>query len=167
MKTGVSVGDVMTEHPITVGQETTLQQCACVMNDHHVGAVIVEEKGKLLGIVTEQDIVRKSVIKGEDAKKRLVKDIMASHLQTIKPSSDIFEAITMMTEENIRHLPVLQNGSFIGVVTLKDILKIQPELFQLLVDKIELREEERKTVRHREEHKGEQRFDRREEQSED
>ncbi len=144
MKTGVSVADVMTEHPIVVGPETSLQECARVMADNHVGAVLIQGRGELLGIVSEQDIVRKSVIKGDVPSRVRVRDIMVSKLITISPSADVFDAVRVMAEENIRHLPVMRGDDFAGVVTMKDILKIQPELFQILVDKIELREEERK-----------------------
>ncbi|MBI4139891.1 CBS domain-containing protein [Candidatus Woesearchaeota archaeon] len=144
MKTGVSVADVMTEHPIVVGPETSLQECARVMTENHVGAVLIQGRGDLLGIVSEQDIVRKSVLNGDIPSRIRVKDIMVSKLITISPSADVFDAVRVMAEENIRHLPVIRGENFAGVVTMKDILKIQPELFQILVDKIELREEERK-----------------------
>lgn len=144
MNTGVSVADVMTEHPIIVGPETSLQECARVMADNHVGAVLVQGRGELLGIVSEQDIVRKSVINGDIPSRVRVKDIMVSRLITISPSADVFDAVRVMAEENIRHLPVMRRDEFAGVVTMKDILKIQPELFQILVDKIELREADRK-----------------------
>jgi len=75
-----------------------------------------------------------------------VENFMEKRLITIAPEVDIFDAINMMSEYNIRHLPVMSDNKMIGFVTLKDILKIEPELFELLVDKFELRETERKPI---------------------
>jgi signal-transduction protein with cAMP-binding, CBS, and nucleotidyltransferase domain len=71
---------------------------------------------------------------------------MEEKLITISPEKDIFEAITVMRDNNIRHLPVMQDGKFYGLVTTKDILKIEPDLFELMVDRIELKEEKRKPI---------------------
>ncbi|MBI4451590.1 CBS domain-containing protein [Candidatus Woesearchaeota archaeon] len=144
MKTGYTVGDAMTEAAVTVAPDTTLQQCAKIMADKHVGALIVVEDKRPVGIMTEQDVVRKAVVKDIKPSATLAKDVMERHLLTVGPAEDIFEAITIMRDENIRHLPVIHEGKMVGLVTMKDILKIQPELFELLVEKFELREEERK-----------------------
>ena len=67
-------------------------------------------------------------------------------LFTIEGESDIYDALVIMRDENIRHLPVVNKGEMVGLLTLKDILKIQPALFELIVEKFELREEENKPV---------------------
>ena len=61
MKTGYKVGDAMTTKPVTVSQETTLQECANLMLEHHVGSLLVRDNGSILGIITEQDMVRKGM----------------------------------------------------------------------------------------------------------
>lgn len=136
----------MTQQPITVSKEATLQQCAEVMEKHHVGALLIEDE-RLVGIITEQDIVRKSVIKDNIPSKTLVKDIMEQYLITIPPDADIFEALEIMRDKNIRHLPVMNNGDMVGLITTKDILKIEPDLFDMLANTIQLREMGRKTHR--------------------
>ena len=72
---------------------------------------------------------------------------MATDIITTTPEEDIFEALRIMRDYNIRHLPVLHQGKFVGLVTMKDILKIEPDLYEILVEKIELREAERKPIR--------------------
>ena len=99
-----------------------------------------------MGILTEQDFVRKAIAPGLNVSATPVRAIMANTLKTISPEQDIFEALILMRDYNIRHLPVLDGKQFVGLLTAKDVLKIQPQLFELLVDTIELREAERKPI---------------------
>ncbi|MBW3003980.1 CBS domain-containing protein [Candidatus Woesearchaeota archaeon] len=149
MKTGIQVAEAMTEVPVSVSPDTYLDECAKLMARMHVGSLIVKQGDDFLGIVTEQDFVRKAMAKNLPADLTKVKQIMKSELITISPEKDIFEALELMGEENIRHLPVVDGKRFIGFITGKDILKIQPSLFEILADKIELREEERKFLQRR------------------
>jgi len=143
MDTGYKVGDAMTANPVTIKQSASLKQCADLMAKKHVGSVLVEDKGKIVGVLSEQDIVRKAVAKGTAGKKK-VKDLMEKDLVTIAPDKDIFEAIRVMRDYNIRHLPVMAKDQFLGLITMKDILKIEPDLFELLVEKFEIRESRKK-----------------------
>ena len=136
----------MTEQPITVSPDLTLKESAQLMAKKHVGALIIREKRKVVGIMTEKDMVRQAVAKGKDPVKTKIKEIMNIQVNTIEPDKDIFEALKIMRDLNIRHLPVVQDKKMVGLLTLKDILKIEPELFDLLVEKFELREEERKPI---------------------
>ena|SRR3989344_3026010 len=146
METGYKVCDAMTEQPITIAPSTALDSAARSMAEHHVGALIVKDASGMLGVVTEQDLVRKAIAPGLNVSATPVKAIMATQLRSISPEADIFEALIMMRDYNIRHLPVMDNNQFVGLLTLKDVLKIQPQLFELLVDTIELREAERKPI---------------------
>ena len=146
MNTGYKVSDVMTNVPVRVLPNETLEKCSNVMLKRKVGTIIVEEEGKLMGIISERDIVRKVVAKGENPIGKYVKDVMVTELITIEPDKDIFEALNRMKEYDIRHLPVLHNNKLVGLLTMKDILKIEPQLFEILVEKIRLREESRKPI---------------------
>ncbi|MBI4145462.1 CBS domain-containing protein [Candidatus Woesearchaeota archaeon] len=133
MKTGIPVEKVMTKNPVTVPPGTSLQKCAKVMSDKHVGSLLVKDGPGVVGIVTEQDIVRKAVIKDLSASKTNVDDIMAMNLIVVKTSQDLADAIQLMRANNIRHLPVMdEREQFVGFITSKDILRVQPELFKLL-----------------------------------
>jgi len=145
-KTGYNVCDAMTKNPVVVYPSTTLLDCSKIMDKEHVGALIIKENNVLLGLITEQDIVRKVVAKGINPLKEQVKDYIEKEVITISPEQDIFEALIKMRDFNIRHLPVMDDKNMIGLLTLKDILKIQPQLFSLLLDKFELREESRKPI---------------------
>jgi signal-transduction protein with cAMP-binding, CBS, and nucleotidyltransferase domain len=146
METGYKVADCMTIKPITVSKDTSLVDCSKMMRDKHVGSLLVVEKGKLIGLITEQDMVRKAMAELLDPEKTVIEKVMVTELITITPDKDIYDALKMMRDYNIRHLPVMDRGQMVGFLTMKDILKIQPQLFDLIVEKIELREESRKPI---------------------
>ncbi|MBN2111647.1 CBS domain-containing protein [Candidatus Woesearchaeota archaeon] len=146
MKTGYKVCDAMTEKPVTISPDATIQECAKIMSERHVGALVIKNKSQLVGIITEQDIVRKSVIHAHHPAKTKAFEVMEKNMHTIEPEKDIFDALLQMKEWNIRHLPVVAENEMVGLLTLKDVLKIEPQLFDLLVEKFELREEENKPV---------------------
>ena len=146
MKTGYKVHDCMTTKPISISPEESLEACAKVMAINHVGAVVVKDNNQSLGVMTEQDIVRKILAEGINPLDKKVKDFMETKLVTIAPSADIYDALIKMRDLNIRHLPVVDKEGMVGLLTLKDILKIEPQLFELLVEKFELKEESRKPI---------------------
>src|SRR3989344_1738631 len=123
MKTGLKVGDCMTISPINVAPD-----------DNLVGAVLVKNGKALVGIVTEQDIVRKAVKNSLNPATTKAGDIVEKEITTIEPDQDIFEALQILRKKNIRHLPVMHNNHLVGLLTVKDILKIQPQLFEIIVD---------------------------------
>ena len=146
MKTGYRVCDAMTRKPIAVTPETSILDCANLMKSKKVGSLVVKEGDILKGYLTEQGIVHKVVASKLDPSKTPVSKIMATTVATIEPNADIYEAITKMRDLDTRQLPVVDNGKLVGLLTQKDILKIQPQLFELLVEKFELREQELKPI---------------------
>jgi len=144
MKTGYKVADAMTINPVSVNADITLIECARIMLEKHVGTVVVKDWNSL-GILTEQDIVRKAVAKGVNVNEK-IKDFIETKLITVNPDADIYDALIKMRDNNIRHLPVVEDNEMVGLLTIKDILKIEPELFDLIVEKFELREESRKPI---------------------
>ncbi len=147
IKTGYTVGDAMTMNPITILANKTLRDAAKIMAKEHVGSLLVKENDSIIGILTEQDVVRKGVAGTGNTALKKVKEVMETNLTTTTPDEDIFEALRIMRDYNIRHLPVMHNGKFVGLVTLKDILKIEPDLYEIMVEKIQLRETERKPIK--------------------
>ncbi len=144
MKTGISVRDAMTQKPIAVKPDISVEEGAKIMLKNKVGSLIIQEGNKLLGMVTEKDFVDKVIARGLNAKEVAIRDIMKINVITISPDVDIFEAMTKMNEGGIRRLPVIENGKMIGFLTHRDVLKIQPQLFDLVVEHINIRESDRK-----------------------
>lgn len=146
MKMGYTIGDVMTQNPVVVNPEDTLRAIGEIMNNYKVNAVIVSKEKDVLGIITEQDIIRKTIAMGLNPLEVKASEIMENNLITISPDKDIQKALHVMGQLNIRHLPVLESGEFVGLLTLKDIMRIQPQLMELISDKLNVREEELKPL---------------------
>ncbi len=147
MQTGYRVCDVMTRKPIAVTPKTTVRECAKLMRDSNVSSLVVKEGDTLRGHITDDVLIRSVLAEGLNVDKTTAAGIMLVKVPTIEPKKDIYEALMTMHDHEMRQLPVVdrENGNkLVGLLTLKDILKIQPQLFDLLVDKIVLREEEQK-----------------------
>jgi len=146
MKTGYMIMDFMTNEPVKIEAGATIKQVAQTMKEKSVGSILIMEGNELSGIITEKDIVTKITANGESALEKKTNDIMTPHkeLITIKPGVDIMNAINLMKENEIRRLPVMDNNKLKGMITINDILKIEPTLFDLFVEKIRIKEEDRK-----------------------
>ncbi len=139
MKSGILVGDAMTTRPVICPPEKPLKECAKEMAKKNVGSLLVVDGDDLVGIVTEEDFVRKAAAQGIDVNKATAADIMTTDLITISPSEDIVDAIKKMSQFKIRHLPVVENDRVVGYLTLRTIIKLEPQLIDLMTEKIELR----------------------------
>lgn len=146
METGYKVADAMTAKPITAASSDSLRSIAELMRQHRVGSLLLKRDEELQGIVTEYDLVRKAMAAALDVEKTPAEKVMTplTKMTTVQPDMDIFEALNLMKERTVRHLPVLQDEKLVGFLTLKDILTIQPQLFELIVDKYDVREADRK-----------------------
>ncbi|MFH1972044.1 MAG: CBS domain-containing protein [archaeon] len=132
MKTGVKVSDAMTHSPIVVNPLETLQNCAKLMLKKKTGNVLVMKNEKLIGIITEKDLVRDVIAKQLNPKTTLVSDVMTKSVKTISPNKDIVEAMENMQTHKIRRLPVVSKGNVLGIITQKDIMKLQPAILELI-----------------------------------
>ncbi len=144
MKTGIQVADAMTKDPICVGPNESLYEAVKLMKANKVNSLIVRDGNKLLGIVTDGDFVRHIILSKLDPEKVPIKQIMTTKLVTITPEVDITDAMKVLAIENLRHLPVVQEDKFVGLLTIKDALKINPSLLELFIEKMKIRESERK-----------------------
>ena len=146
MKTGYTVGDAMTRIPVKISHNDTVSTCAQTMHKKGVGSLLVMDEKTVVGIVTEGDIIRKVLSPGNDPMQTTVKDVMTKDVVSIEPHMDIHEAMLTMNNFDIRHAPVLVAGELAGFLTLKDILKIQPQLFDILVDKYRIQEQGNESI---------------------
>jgi len=148
MKTGVKVMDAMTKSPIIVNSSISIKECCKIMLKEGVGGIIVKDKNGI-GIITEKDIIEKVVAKNLDPEKTTAKRIMTKNMVIISPDKDIYDAIIKMRDKDVRRLPVIYNGELVGLLTEKDILKIEPSLFDLLIERYEIREQDKKPIKNR------------------
>ncbi|MEX0851643.1 MAG: CBS domain-containing protein [Gaiellaceae bacterium] len=117
-----TVADIMTPSVLSVPPDATLAETAARMSARHVGAVLVLEDGKPTGILTERDVLR-AVGEGriESAK---VSDWMTPNPETIEPSESTDMAATLMIHGGFRHLPVLEEGNIVGIVSIRDLMRV-------------------------------------------
>jgi CBS domain-containing protein len=102
------------------------------MNKFEIGCVIAVRKGKAMGILTERDLLKRVVAEGIDAAKTKVKDIMTSPLIVAEPSMDLSEAVKLMFKMKIKKLPVVDGKRLVGLISLTDIARFQPQMISIL-----------------------------------
>jgi len=130
MKIGIKVGDVMTRNFVSARPEIPVLTAVKLMVKKRVGSLIIEENGLLKGILTEKDIMW-ALSKKQNLSHVKAGDICTKKIVTIRPGADIYDAILVMRRGKLRRLPVTIKQQVIGYLTLKDILRIQPELFEI------------------------------------
>jgi CBS domain-containing protein len=118
------VGDIMRTDVKTAENDDTFADVAKIMRANGISSVIVLEKGqKLAGIVTERDIVNLVAAGGDPQSVRVAHGMTRRHLETITSKADIGEAADRMVSLNIRHLPVVDRGKVVGIVSIRDLTK--------------------------------------------
>lgn len=125
MKTSVPISTLLHYKGSTVWQispETTVFDAIKLMADKNIGALPVMSYGRLAGIFTERDYTRKIALAGKTSKQTLVKEILSPNVVTVDPQESVEECMRLMTEHRIRHLPVLQNGEMVGIVSIGDLV---------------------------------------------
>lgn len=107
----------------SVSSTATIADAVAEMNRHRVGSVLVIDGGKLVGIFTERDVLRRVVGAGVDPKGTRVADVMTAGVITISPEATIDETMRIFTEKRCRHLPVLEEGRLAGAISIGDITR--------------------------------------------
>ena len=113
---------------LTASPETTVSKAAGLMKRSQVGAIIVVERGRLAGIFTERDALFRVIAEGRDPQATRLADVMTRDPQTIAPDKPLGHALHMMYEGRFRHVPVVENGKPLGIVSARDALG--PELLE-------------------------------------
>lgn len=123
MTTGRSLGQMCGNRNLWgVGPESTVADAARLMRDHRVGAVLISEDGRLSGILSERDVTYRAVAAGLDPNTTAVSEVMTRNVITAGPETRAVNGLQQMAEHQIRHLPVVDGGSVIGIVSLRDFL---------------------------------------------
>jgi CBS domain-containing protein len=126
------VEDVMVKEVITIDENSTVKEAVDVMNKFEIGCLIAVRKGKAIGIITERDLLKRVLAGGKDATKTRVKEVMTSPLVVAEPSMDLGEAVKLMFKMKIKKLPVVDGKRLVGLVSLTDIARFQPQVITIL-----------------------------------
>jgi CBS domain-containing protein len=114
---------MMNRHIRTIDPAASLIEAAVLMRDSRVGAVLVRSEGTYIGVVSEADLVRKSMAHAQDPGCTSVRSVMSSPLITIESDRSAHDASDLMAEHGIRHLPVTQDGQIVGMLSVRDLLR--------------------------------------------
>jgi len=107
-----------------------------IMDEHQIGALLVQEGDKLVGIISERDYARKVILKGKSSKNTQVQEIMTRQVIYVSPSQTMEECMALMTEKRIRHLPVLEEGKLMGIISIGDAVKAAITEKEFLIDQL-------------------------------
>jgi signal-transduction protein with cAMP-binding, CBS, and nucleotidyltransferase domain len=113
---------------LSIDVDATVYDAAKRMIDANVGAMLVSVDGRISGIVTERDYLRRVTLEGRSDKETPVREIMSSPLIVVSPDTSVEECMSLMTERRIRHLPVAEHGEIVGVISIGDVVKFTSKL---------------------------------------
>jgi len=128
----LKVEDVMVEDVITVEAGATVRKAVSLMNQNEIGCLIVVKQGKAIGIVTERDMLARVLAQSRDPERTRVSEVMSAPLIVADPDMELEEAARLMFKMKVKKLPVVTNGQLIGLITLTDLARFQPQIIKIL-----------------------------------
>jgi CBS domain-containing protein len=113
---------------ITVAPDATLREAADILSEHNIGALVVTEAGdRVVGVLSERDIVRALSADGPDALEATVRDVMSEEVLTCTPEDKVKDLMERVTRRRVRHLPVVEDTTVDGIISIGDLLKTRLE----------------------------------------
>lgn len=108
---------------VTITPDITVLDALKQMAEKNIGSIVVLEDGRYVGVLTERDYARKVILKGKSSTTTLVKEIMSTGLPRITPDNSLETCMQIMSENNIRYLPVFENDELCGIISINDVIK--------------------------------------------
>lgn len=120
-----------------ISPDMSVYDAVKLMAEKEIGALLVVEGEKPVGMVTERDYARKVTLRGKTSQEALVSEIMTTHVLCARPEQSVEECMAIMTEKRVRHLPVIENGKLIGMVSIGDLVKAIIDEQQFIIQQLE------------------------------
>jgi len=127
----IELHGIMVDKVITAKKKATVRDAVKLMNKYEIGCLVVVENGKPVGIITERDLLKRVLAKSKELRNMKVMEVMSTPLISVVPSVEIEEATKIMFQKKIKKLPIVEKGKLLGLVTLTDILRVQPQLIKM------------------------------------
>ena len=121
----------------SVGPRDTVYEALRLMADRNIGAVLVRSEEKIDGIFSERDYARKVILLGKSSRDTLVSEIMTTRVVSVEPDWTAEQCMALMTEKRIRHLPVMEAGRLIGVISIGDVVRAVVDEQQFTIDSLQ------------------------------
>jgi signal-transduction protein with cAMP-binding, CBS, and nucleotidyltransferase domain len=136
------VRDIMTVNVVTMPLQASVLEVAKSMADMDISSVIITDEDRPLGIITEEDIVRRVIVQERNPKTTRASEIMSTPIIHVEPGTPLTDAMRVMAKSKIRRVAVLKNNSLAGIITSRDILRWSPELIDILSESLRLKSDE-------------------------
>ncbi len=107
----------------SIAPQETAYKALQLMSEKDLGALVVIDKGKVIGVFTERDYARKKILKNKSSKSTTVSELMTKEVRYVNPGTSVEDCMALMTKKCVRHLPVMEKKQLVGVVTVGDVLK--------------------------------------------
>lgn len=138
MKNAGDLLDAKGREIFAVTPEASVFECLEVLASRDIGAVLVmDEDGGLVGIFSERDYARQVILKGKQSRELFVREVMSGDVVGIEPRRTVDECMAIMTERRIRHLPVIEAGDVVGLLSIGDVVKSMLEEKQFQIEQLE------------------------------
>jgi CBS domain-containing protein len=120
----------------TISPDATVLEALKLMAEKEIGALLVLDKGKVTGIISERDYARKVVLKGRSSKDAPVKDIMSDKVIYVNPSTSVEDCMVLMINKRVRHLPVFEDDRLSGLISIGDVVKEVIDEKEVVIDEL-------------------------------
>ena len=120
----------------SLSSNNTVRQALQLMADKNIGAIVIKDQDKLIGIFSERDYARKVVLKGKNSTDTKLAEVMSKEVITISSDMQIDACMQLMTDKRVRHLPVIDNGKSIGIISIGDVVRLMIDEQKHLIDEL-------------------------------
>lgn len=120
----------------TIGPNASVYDAIAAMADKEIGSLVVMESGRVVGLISERDYARKVILKGRLSKDTRVREIMAVRVPYARPDQTVEECMAVLTDQRVRHLPVMENDRLIGIISIGDLVKAIIDEQKFIIDQL-------------------------------